>query len=113
METKMEYIVIVAVVAIIAVVILVLRTTSQPVAEVQQPIAGEATKLGSCEDTDGGFIPKLYGRVTEKHNFSAYYDDCLNKTTVLEYYCTGPSLAESRLADCFAVRLSCLNGQCQ
>ena len=45
----------------------------------------------SCSDTDGGYVPIIFGNVTGYYNqtYYNYGDYCVSDTQVMEYYCSG------------------------
>lgn len=49
-----------------------------------------ATKY-SCKDSDGGFIPDVYGYVYGyyKGKYYSYKDYCMGEGSIMEYYCSG------------------------
>ncbi len=48
------------------------------------------TQRNSCQDTDGGINPNIFGRINGSVNGTSfsYNDTCLNNSQVNEYYCT-------------------------
>lgn len=71
--------------------------------------------LGTCSDTDGGFVDTIFGTVsgyTAGDESYSYSDYCIDGTTLREYWCTGVS-PQSYDFDCAGNFTSvCSAGKC-
>ncbi|GEM_PF-5978305 len=62
---------------------------------------------GSCNDTDGGNNPNVFGTVTKRG--ASYSDYCASSSTVIEYYCNRQNIESGT----FSCPNGCLNGACR
>ena len=67
----------------------------------------------TCSDTDGGFVWNVQGIVSGTYNSNpySYTDNCMNSSSLQEYYCAGTTQTSS-IVNCFQINSTCSAGRC-